>query len=81
MANAQLNCYEKKVKTLMSKIPQSARNPHRFLDAALDSWEEKNEYPIFNFRKVSLAETEILITTLSNSTAAGHEGLDALAVK
>ena len=71
MANEQLTYYENKVKKLMDKIPCSQRNPHRFLDSALDTWEHKDKHPVFVF----------LISAMSNYTVAGYEGLDATAIK
>ena len=42
MANLQQNYYINKVSKLLRKIPVSNRNPHRFLDQALENWEEKD---------------------------------------
>ena len=81
IANAQLTFYETKIANLMSGIVTNDRNPHRLLDHALSNWEEKDARPDFEFRRVSLSETETLISTLSNSSAAGHDGLDTLAIK
>ena len=47
MANAQMSYYKEKIQDLISNIPVSLRNPHRFLDAALDSWEQKDEHQFF----------------------------------
>ena len=43
MANHQLDYYIQKVKTIMRKIPQSDRNPHRYLDHALENWSQRYE--------------------------------------
>ena len=81
MAAIQLDYYLKKLEDINSNLIPSDRNPHRMLDLALEKWEEKDERPIFEFSEISLEETEKLISTLSNSTASGFDGLDALAIK
>ena len=43
MANHQMSYYVKNTKKRIEGIPISSRNPHRFLDKALESWEERNE--------------------------------------
>ena len=79
MANLQLDFYRKKVQDIRRKIPVTVRNPHRFLDYALDKWKDKR--PVFAFRMISLTETDRLILSLHNSMAYDHDGLDALAFK
>ena len=81
MATLQLDYFIKKLETVNSKLTVTNRNPHRLLDTALDNWEDKDTWPVFEFREITLAETEKLIMTLSNSSAAGYDNLDALALK
>ena len=45
MANLQVNFYENKVKELISKIPNSNRDPHRFLDYAMSTWLSRSSVP------------------------------------
>ena len=73
ITNALIDFYNTKVK--------SSRNPHRFLDQALNSWTGRNSVSLFTFRDISLEETNKLISSLSNSTALGHKGLYTLGIK
>ena len=50
IANALADYYEMKVKQITQKLPVLTRNPHRFLDAAMESWEGKSALPTFSFR-------------------------------
>ena len=81
MANLQIKYYEDKIKKLIEKIPVSNRNPLRFLDSSLDSWEGKVARPTFNFQEISLEETGKLISNLGSSSSFGHDQLDGLALK
>ena len=81
MANMLCNYYYEKVKILSTRIPQSTRNPHRFLDLALESWEEKENRHIFEFRSISIVETLKLITDMGNSAALGHDMIDSQGIK
>ena len=81
MANLQTNFYEEKMRKLMEKIPVSGRNPLRYLDRVMGSWEGKGSFPTFNFREISLLETGKLLDNLADSKSFGHNGLDALALK
>ena len=81
IANALADYYDSKVKLITQKLPELTRNPHRFLDAALESWEGKSALPTFLFKELSLIEVSKLISTLSNSTAMGHDRLDARGIK
>ena len=54
MANMQMDYYVKKVMDILKNISGNDRNPHRFLDHALQSWEGRNRVPVFEFREVSL---------------------------
>ena len=79
MANLQMQYSENKIKNLIINIPVSNCNPHRVLDAAIENWEDA--VPTFNFRNVTLAETAKLISTLSESTAYGHDCINSIASK
>ena len=81
MAEMQLQYYTEKIRKLQRSIPTSNRNPHRLLDRALGTWEEKDGHEIFEFREISLLETFQLISTMSESNALGHDNIDAAAVK
>ena len=81
MCNIQMNFYTEKIKNLIKKIPHSTRNPHRFLDSAMNSWEGKDARPIFEFREISFLETEKLVSKMKNSAAAGHDTIDAIGIK
>ena len=81
MANLQINYYVDKLKKLVQNIPVSQRNPHRFLDRALNLWEEKDARVVFMFREVTKEETLGFISSLSNSTAFGNDNLDSLGIK
>ena len=56
---------------------ESGRNLHRFLDRDLDSWEGKNSLSKFEFREISLIEMSKIISSMSNSTAMGHDSIDS----
>ena len=71
----------RKFLTLEGKSLISLRNPHRYLDYALSKWQHKDARPIFKFKMITLAETDKLISSLHNSQAYGHDGLDATAFK
>ena len=81
MANLQLDFYNKKINKLIEKIPKSNRNPLRYLEKAMDNWEQRDTRPIFKFREVTLQETVALINSLGNSEAFGHDSIDAQAIK
>ena len=81
MANLLIKFYEDKILKLMSKIKILARNPHRFLDAAMESWEGRRTVPIFRFRSISLSETVKLISEMGNSSVLGHDQIDSLGIK
>ena len=81
IANALIEYYDTKVRKILEKIPTSLRNPHRFLDNALESWTERGSFPQFEFKSVTLAETFKILQTLSNSTAMGHDFLDSKGIK
>ena len=65
----------------MRNIPTSVRNPHRLMDAAIDSWEEKDPVPVFGFKEISLSETKKPIAGMGNSAAMGHNTIDSLGIK
>ena len=81
MANLQLSYHRDKIDKIAEKITPSQRNPHRFLDAALKNWEDKDERPVFEFREVTLTEVDEMIATLANSSSFGHDELDSLSIK
>ena len=77
----QLQYYVQKIDKLQRNIPISHRNPHRLLQKAMNSWEEKDEQPCFEFREISISETLKQISSLAELTALGHDNIDAAAVK
>ena len=81
MANEQLSYYRDKINKIVDNITPTQRNPHRFLDAAINRWDDKDERPVFNFREVTLAEVDEMIATLANSSSYGHDELDSLSIK
>ena len=81
MANLQMKYYVDKVDNLVRNWPVSQRNPHRYLDEAISTWESKDDIQTFSFREISLTETAKLIDTLGNSGAHGHDQLDAMGIK
>ena len=81
MADALVNFYESKIKKILGKIKNSTRNPHRFLDAAMKKWDGSKNVPTFDFSEISISETDLLISTLSNSSAMGHDNFDAKGIK
>ena len=81
MANLLIKFYEDKIIKLMRKIKISARNPHRFLDAALQKWDGRENVPTFQFGPISLIETEKLISEMGKSSVLGHDQIDSLGIK
>ena len=81
MANFQMDFYVKKISDLMSKIKDEGRNPLRLLDAAIDRWEDKDKVELFEFKRISLAETSRLIATMAESTSHGHDKIDSIGIK
>ena len=75
MANLQMDYYQEKIK----KCHPLRENPHRFLDRALSSWDEKDNVPIFQFREISLSETFKLISILAESSA--FDKIDSIGIK
>ena len=71
----------KKVNGLLRNIPPSNRNPHRNLDRALENWLHKDTHPVFKFREITLQETVALISSMSESTALGHDLMDSKGIK
>ena len=47
----------------------------------MNSWEGRHTVPVFKFREISLLETADIMSSLSTSTALGHDRLDALSIK
>ena len=81
MANMQMEHFNLKVENLVKNIPVTNRNPLRFLERALQNWDERNTVPIFKFRGVTLDEMKGLIAEMAESTALGHDNLDSIALK
>ena len=81
MANLLVNFYENKVKNLINKIPTTNRDPHRFIDMAMRTWEKRTTRPDFHFREISLSETLDLISKMSKSGAMGHDNIDGQGIK
>ena len=81
MANAQIAYFKDKILKLTEKITLSARNPHIYLDAALQNWSDKDERSVFVFKQITLSQTALLIKTMSDSAAFGHDMLDSRAIK
>ena len=81
MANMLINYYQEKIEKLIAKIPLSMRNPHRYLDRAMESWEEKDNRTVFKFKLISLSETMKLIIDMGNLAAMGHDKIDAQGIK
>ena len=81
MANMLSNYYQDKIDKLSAKIPQSMRKPHRFLDRAIESWEEKDNRPVFKIGLISLSETQKLISDMGNLDVLGHDKIDAQGIK
>ena len=81
MANLQMEYYDEKIKNLTAKIPRSSRNPLRYLDSAMSRWQQRDEVPFFKFRPVTVDEMNQLISSLSESTALGHDNLDSISLK
>ena len=81
IANTQMNYYVDKIGKILGKMTDTGRDPHRFLDRALSTWESKDTFPLFELKKISLLQTEKLIQKMSNSTALGHDNLDTIGIK
>ena len=81
VANAQMNYYDSKITGLLSSIPTSIRNPHRFLDRTLATWDRHDSFPLFKFREIFIIKTGDLISSMSNSNALGHDMLDSQGIK
>ena len=81
MAEMQMKFYEQKVEGLLDKIPISGRNPYETLEKSLDRWEKKDSFEKFKFRSITIVETAKLISSLSDSNALGHDGMDSIAIK
>ena len=77
MANVMMDFYIKKVRNVVGRITESCRNPRRFLDRALESWEGRNTFQKFKFREITLQETSKIILSLSKSMALGHDLIDS----
>ena len=81
MADHQLNYYNDKVRKLRENLSISNRNPLELLEKAMNTWEERDARPLFNFKRINRSDVLILIKSLSNSEAFGLDGLDAVALK
>ena len=81
MANCQIDYFSLKVKKMVQSIPDTQRNPHRYLDRALQTWEDKDAREVFEFKEISLQETASLVASMSESTALGHDEIDSAAIK
>ena len=81
MANLLMDYYVEKIRNIIDKMQPSGRNPLRLLEKSLENWTRRDEMTSFNFREISSVETETLISSLSNSTAQGHDRIDALGLK
>ena len=81
MSNSQLDFYNTKVENLIKNLPNSDRDPLRYLKEAMNTWEERDARPIFHFREINKTDVLKLIGSLSNSEAFGVDEIDALALK
>ena len=81
LANVLQNFYSEKIKKLMSKVKKNGCDPLEFLECAMSGWAERENFPTFNLREISISETLSLISKLGNTTAFGWDNLDALTIK
>ena len=81
MANFQLDYYVEKIKKILITLQNVTGDPYRVLDAALEKWDETENIGEFEFRNVTLVETAKFISSLSDSTAFGHDLIDSIAIK
>ena len=81
LAYCQMDYFTDKIKKLNRKLPDETTNPLKWLNCAMDRWNEKGKFPAFNFRDISLIETIQFISSLGNSTSFGRDYIDALAIK
>ena len=77
----QMQHYIDKVRKIVQKIPISGRDPLRYLKVAMNKWDGKMARPVLEFREITLAETDKLITSLSSSKSFGHDTIDAQGIK
>ena len=77
IANELQKCFVQKIKNLMKNLKKSNHDPLIFLKMALSKWGKFQSLPVFTLREISLAETEIIIRGLGNSSACGRDGIDA----
>ena len=81
LANTQIKYFSDKVNKLINNLPASTTNPLMWLEKAMLRWESHGKFPKFTFRELTLSETIQLVSGLGNSTSAGIDYIDALAIK
>ena len=81
IAEAQNDFFINKVEMLRTQLPRPHNDPLKTLREAMNRWELATDRPSFSLREVLLTETVEIINSLGNSTAYGHDYLDAASIK
>ena len=82
IANAQLKYYKTKIENLMNNLPIPDMDPTYWLRKCIERWgRHADARPEFDFREVTLAETDNLLKSLGNSATFGHDEIDAKTLK
>ena len=81
IAEQQQIYFKEKVETLQKSIPPPTADPLGILKTAMGKWSKAKDRTIFTIKEVSLLDTVKVIKQLGNSTAFGHDKLDAMSIK
>ena len=81
IAEHQMKYFSGKVNSLINNLPASPTNPLKWISEAKSKWRQDVTSDKFKFKEITLLQTIKLIGGLGNSTSAGINNIDALALK
>ena len=81
IANTQNEFFVNKVEQLRQELPPTNEDPLHHLKAAMGKWAQADSRPIFSLKEVTQLEIVKIIKSMGNSTAFGHNKIDAMSVK
>ena len=81
LADLQALFYRDKVRNIKNLIPKVNRDPLKLLRNAFDRWTPETPVPIFHLKEVRREEILKILSNLKNSSAYGHDEIDAGTLK
>ena len=81
LAQIQMQYFRKKVADIKSGLPARRNNPLKYLRRAFTRWNNSNSLTELNLAGISELELLKIMSSMSNSTYVGNDGLDACTLK